>query len=71
VCNFGIINGFQTYRIHGSFEDLQKILDEIFEEGLNADVGEFPEIERLRHGQCTMLLKIKVNEGVDRLEHGT
>lgn len=71
VCNFGVLNGFQTYRVNGSFEDLQKILDEIFSEDVNATVGELPEIERLRLGQCTMLLKLRVKKGVDRLGHGT
>ena len=69
VGNFGIQNGVQTYRVNGTFEDLQTILDEIMQE--DGSFEEFPEIERLRHGLCTMLLKLKVREGVDRLGHGT
>lgn len=69
VGNFGVKDGVQTYRVNGSFDDLQTILDEIMQE--DGNFYEFPEIERLRHGLCTMLLKIRVREGVDRFEYGT
>jgi hypothetical protein len=68
VGNFGVQNGVQTYRVNGSFDDLQTILDEIMQE--DGTFEEFPEIERLRFGLCTMLLKLKVREGADQLEHG-
>ncbi len=69
VCNFGRKYGIQTYRVNGLYEDLQTILDEVLTEGVSFE--EYPEIEKLRHNQCTMLLKIRVKEGVDRLGHGT
>lgn len=58
VGNFGIQEGVQTYRINGSYEDLQRILDECL--NANAKFAEFPEIERLKRTQCTMLLKLYV-----------
>lgn len=62
VGNFGIKDGVQTYRINGSFEDLQKVLDECIK--IDTKFSDFPEIERLRLGQCTMLLKFYVPKNI-------
>lgn len=60
VGDFGRKDGVQTYRINGSYEDLQRILDECI--SINTKFSDFPEIERLRYGQCTMLLKFYLPE---------
>lgn len=58
VGNFGVKDGVQTYRINGSYEDLQDIILECID--ADASFDEFPEIERLRLNHCTLLLKLKV-----------
>jgi len=50
--------GVQTYRINGSYEDLYKIIDELRE--VQAKFDQTPLIQKLRKGQWTMLLKIKL-----------
>lgn len=50
--------GVQTYRINGSYDDLYKIIDELRE--VNAKFDQTPLIQKLRKGQWTMLLKIKL-----------
>lgn len=58
VGNFGVKDGVQTYRINGSYEDLQDIILGCID--ADASFDEFPEIERLRLNHCTLLLKLKV-----------
>lgn len=58
VGNFGVKDGVQTYRINGSYEDLQDIILQCID--ADASFDEFPEIERLRLNHCTLLLKLKV-----------
>jgi hypothetical protein len=58
ICNFGIKDNVQTYRVNGAKEDLYKLIEECREMGDN--IEEIPELERLRQGEWTVLLKIRV-----------
>lgn len=69
VGNFGIKDGVQTYRINGTYEDLQKIIDECIE--ADASFVEYPEIERLRRNHCTLLLKFYVRVEVSKIDCDT
>jgi len=69
VGNFGIKDGVQTYRINGSYEDLQRIIDECIE--ADTSFVEYPEIERLRLNHCTILLKFRVRVGVNQIDCDT
>lgn len=61
IGNFGVKNGVQTFRVNGSKEDLYKIIDECKQ--MDAIFDDTPNLLPLRHGQWTMLLKIRLPVG--------
>jgi hypothetical protein len=56
IGRFKPINGVQTYRVNGSYDDLYKIIEELRK--IEAVFGDTPLIHNLRKGQWTMLLKL-------------
>lgn len=58
IGNFGVINGFQTYRVCGDKEKLQTILEACLQEGATFK-GDWPQIEHIHRGQYSLLLEIK------------
>ena len=58
ICNFGIKDNVQTYRINGAKEDLLKLIEECREMG--DIIEQVPELEFLRQGEWTVLLKVRV-----------
>ena len=62
IADFGEKDGVKTYRIHGDKVDLEKIVEEC---RINdAAYGGLPDVERVRYGLWTILLKIKVHANV-------
>lgn len=62
IGNFGNKNGVQTYRICGSKDDLNKIVDECREMGHR--FHDTPNIIHVYRGQYSMLLQLKIPVGV-------
>lgn len=58
VADFGESNGIRTFRINGSREDLEKVINECRRE--KAEIINPAEIQQVRKGDWTLLLKIKV-----------
>lgn len=58
VFDFGIKDDIQTYRVNGEKKDLEVVLQST--EELGSAFIETPNIEHIRRGEWTMLLKIKV-----------
>jgi hypothetical protein len=66
IGNFGISDGVQTYRVNGHKEDLDRIIHECLEQ--DAIFENSPELEKLRNGQWTLLLKLRVRVEAKRCE---
>jgi hypothetical protein len=58
VYDFGMRNDIQTYRINGSKDDLEMVVQSTLE--LGTDFEEEPIIEHVRRSEWSMLLKVKV-----------
>lgn len=65
VADFGENNGVRTFRINGRKEDLERILNECREE--NAEIINSAEIQHVRRGDWTVLLKIRVSVKVSEV----
>jgi hypothetical protein len=59
ICDFGERNGVKTYRVNGDKIDLEKIIAACRKEDANC-FDDKPELEYLRKGCWTLLIKIKV-----------
>lgn len=58
ICNFGVKDSVQTYRINGTKDDLLQLIKECQE--MDDHLEEIPELEHLRQGEWTMILKIRL-----------
>ena len=63
ISDFGERNGVQIYRVNGDKLDLEKLIQECREADANC-FYESPELEYLRKGCWTTLVKIKIAVGV-------
>ena len=59
ICDFGEYNGVKTYRIHGDKPDLERIIAECRKEDENC-FEDSPELDFVRHGSWTLLIKLKI-----------
>lgn len=57
VCDFGETDGVKTYRVNGDKQDLEKIIELCRKEDATYDK---PELEHVRKGCWTLLIKVKV-----------
>lgn len=70
IGKFGVKNGVQTYRVNGSYDDLYTLIAECRINKIEFD--DTPIVSKLRKGQWTMLLKIKVpTPEVSQIDSGT
>lgn len=59
ISDFGERNGVKTYRVNGDKLDLEKLIEECRKADANC-FYESPELEQLRKGCWTILIKLKV-----------
>lgn len=59
IADFGEINGVRTYRVNGDKQDLERIIEECRNEDANCFL-DTPELEYLRKGCWTLLIKLKI-----------
>jgi hypothetical protein len=63
ISNFGVINGFHTWRVNGTRDEIKALVAAMEEEGAPFKNGVAPVIHHVHRGGYTVLLELLLSKG--------